>query len=636
MLGWLLVVSLGLLGAGVVRRLPIATTALERTCLAGAIGLTLGPWILLLAAWSLGFALGLPLAGAAMAIGGIALWRTPAAPPLAAVSTSRLSWLALGVLFASLFHGHMFHVEGGGLYTGGSSFGDLALHATLANRFAVDEVGFASPLVAGEPLTYPFLGDFLVGCLLRGGWSLAMAFAITGWVSILIALGMIQALALRVFGNRAAATLAVWLIVLSGSAVGAWYAVDDLASHGLPAQLGDLPNYSHIRPRGVVFANFVCDFFLPQRALLAALPGFWAAAWALAVGVQTRTRAAIVLGGVAFGLLPLIHVHSFLVGLGLAGWLAVWHCARRHPGPSLRVWVPTLGAMLALAAPQLAWQFGHSWSSGFGGWQLGWLAPSGGWWWFWLRQWGLAFVLVPAVVVAAARHDRRFLLPFVIAALLWFGAANLYRFQPHDWDNMKFLVYAYMMLAIALAGGLARALAGGALRRAGAGLAIVALTATGAISVLREADLHEQLASSADVALAAELGRVLPPDARVLAADAHNHVVPMLAGRGVVMGYRGWLWTHGIAYAGLERDVRRMFVLDGDAPQLLARYGVTHVYIGPGERHTFHAALDRYRKRYRRVLVRGDVEVFDVRAPPGVTACPGSAHHRLASTAGAS
>jgi hypothetical protein len=618
MLALLLVVSAGLLGSGIVRRLPIATTRLERTCLAGAIALTVGPWILLLTAWSLGFALALPLAGTAMAIAGIALARAPVTPPLAIAPTSRLSWLALGLVFAGLFHGHMFHVEGGGLYTGGSSYGDLALHATLANRFVVDEVSFASPLVAGEPLTYPFLGDFLVACLVRGGWSLSTAFAVTGWISIMIGLGMIQALAVRLFRNRAAATLAVWLIVLSGSAVGVLYALEDLAAHGLPAQLADLPNYSHMRPRDVVFANFSCDFFLPQRALVAALPGFWAAVWAVAVGVETRARAAIIAGGAAIGLLPLFHVHSFLVGLALVGWLAVWHATRARS--SVRTWTLALGAMLVLAAPQLAWQFGHSWSSGFGGWDVGWLARAGGWWWFWLRQWGLALVLIPVVLVAAARHDRRFLLPFVLAALLLFGAANLYRFQPHDWDNMKFLVYAYMMLAVAIAGWLARMLAAGAVRRVGAVLAILSLTATGALSVVREADLHDQIASTADLALAVELGRVLPPDARVLTADAHNHVVPMLTGRAVVMGYRGWLWTHGIDYRGLEREVGRMLALDVDAPQLFARYGVTHVYIGPGERYTLHAALDRYRQQYPSVLVRPDVEVFDVRPHPGALA----------------
>lgn len=607
MLAVLFIAAAVWLGAGLVRRLPVATTRLERACITGAFALTLAPWLAFLAAWGLGFTAGLPLATAVMAAGGAYLRRHPDAPLHPSAPTSRLSWLALALLFGALFHGHMFHVEGGGLFTGGSSFGDLALHATLANRFVVDEVSFASPLVAGQSLTYPFLGDFLVACLIRGGWSLSAAFAVTGWVSILVALGMIQALALRLFGRRSAATLAAWLIVLSGSAVGAYYAVDELGHH-LPAQLADLPNYSHMRPRGVVFANFTCDFFLPQRALLAALPGLWLALWAIAVAIQHDSRRLLRLAGVVIGLLPMIHVHSFLVAFGVSGWLALWHLR------AWRSWLATLAAMLVLAAPQLAWQFGHSWSHSFGGWQPGWIAPAGGWWWFWLRQWGVALVMIPVVLVAA-RRDRRFLLPFTTAALVLFAAANLYRFQPHDWDNMKFLVPAYMMLALALAGVLAAGLAHRALRLPAA-LAIVALTATGAISVARELEQHEQLASADDRALAGELDRVLPPGARVLTADAHNHVVPMLAGRMVVMGYRGWLWTYGIDYSRLERDVQRMFVLDADAPRLFRALGITHVYIGPGERHTFHAALDRFRAAYPRVLARGDVEVFDVRSQP--------------------
>ncbi|HEX7842214.1 MAG TPA: hypothetical protein VF469_32300, partial [Kofleriaceae bacterium] len=73
----MLIVAAGLLGVGIVRRLPFATTALERVCLAGAIALTVGPWILFLGAWSLGFAVGAPFAGAAMLLAGFVLARTP-------------------------------------------------------------------------------------------------------------------------------------------------------------------------------------------------------------------------------------------------------------------------------------------------------------------------------------------------------------------------------------------------------------------------------------------------------------------------------------------------------------------------------------------------------------------------------
>lgn len=607
----LLVLAATLLGNGVVRRLAVETTRLERITLAGAIAFTLGPWLAFLAAWPLGFRLGIPLAIAIMTGVGVALRRRAAAPPLVIAPTSALSWAALLLLAAALFHGHMFHVEPDGLYTAGSSYGDLALHATLTNHFAANGVSLQSPIVAGAPLTYPFLGDLAIACLVRGGWSLSFAMTTTGIAMLLLALGVIQAIALRLFQRRAAATLAVWLIMLSGSAAGIVLALSDAADFGLPAHLADLPNYSHLRERGLVFANFACDFFLPQRAFLAAMPAFFTGLWLVVVGVRTAPRL-LRAAGAAFGLLPLLHIHSFLVALAIFAWLALWHLRGRD---ALRIWLPPLALMLGLAAPQLAWQFGQSWTTHFGQWQLGWIAPSGEWWSFWLRQWGLALISIPLLLYFAARRDRRVLLPLTIAALLLFAASNLYRFQPHDWDNMKFLVYAYMLLCLPLAGALSHALSRGPCLRIIATLSIIALTATGAISIARELQQHQRLASTDDLALADAVARAVPADARVLTTDAHNHLVPMLAGRAIAMGYRGWLWTHGIDDRALARDVARMFVLDASAPQLFARYHITHVYIGPGERRTYHAALAAYRKQYPRVLERGDVEVFDVRAP---------------------
>ena len=263
-------------------------------------------------------------------------------------ATSALSWAALGGVLALLFHGHMFHVEGGGLSTGGASFGDLALHATLAHHFASKPVDLGSPLVAGAPLTYPFLGDFLVACLMRGGWSLATAFAVTGWVTAMIGLGLVQAVVVRLSRSSAAATIAVWLIVLSGSAAGVYYAAVDLAHRGLPSDLAALPSYAHDRGRGLVWSNFVADFLLPQRALLAALPAAWAAVWALRASVDDDAPRARPLAAVLIGALPLLHVHTFLVLFGLLGWTAVMQALRAPP--AARGWALALALAAALAA----------------------------------------------------------------------------------------------------------------------------------------------------------------------------------------------------------------------------------------------------------------------------------------------
>lgn len=627
MVALVLVLAAAGFGAAVERALGLETTRLERLALAAAVALTAAPWFLFLGAWAFGYAAGLPLAITAMTLAGIVLgrgrWRR-GAPPVGtvAIATSKLSWFALGLLFAQLFHGHMLHDEPFGWFTGGFAYSDMPLHAHLVHHFSSQTTfSFESPMVAGTPLTYPFLGDFLVASLVRGGWSTSFAFTITNWLSIMTMLALVQAVALRMFGRSAAATLAAWFVVVNGSIGGLWYLAQDLDHHGLRS-LAEMPNYAHLDTRGFHSSNLTTDFYLPQRAILSALPAFWMVVWLLQAAVRlgdagVRAQRPLLLGAVIAGLLPMLSVHSFFVLSGLMGWFAVWRSvAARRPAWS---WLAATVLAIVVASPQLVWQFGQTWNAGFGKWNQGWMAPDGrlAWLWFWLRNWGVALPLVAINLVVARRLTRAsFAMPFYTGLLVVFVAANLYQFQPNVWDNMKFLVYSYMAVALLAAGGLAHWLAAGGARRVAAAVMVFGMTATGAVSVMIQTDKHDQVASRNDLKQAGELARILPSDAVVLTADNHNHVVPMLTGRRIVMAYRGWLWTHGIDYVPIERDVRRMFAGGPSSHLVLRRRHVTHVYIGPVELRDWGASLDYFRSRYPSVYAANGVEVFDVRKPP--------------------
>jgi uncharacterized membrane protein len=74
------------------------------------------------------------------------------------------------------------------------------------------------------------------------------------------------------------------------------------------------------------------------------------------------------------------------------------------------------------------------------------------------------------------------------------------------------------------------------------------------------------------------------PYAVFAVADDHNSPIPTLAGRRELIGYPGWLWTYGLAdYVQKGADDRR--ILDGDpaALDLVKKYGVDYVMIGPQE-----------------------------------------------------
>jgi uncharacterized membrane protein len=86
----------------------------------------------------------------------------------------------------------------------------------------------------------------------------------------------------------------------------------------------------------------------------------------------------------------------------------------------------------------------------------------------------------------------------------------------------------------------------------------------------------------------------------------------MLTGRQVVMGYPGWLWTAGFDYRERERDLRSIYGFAPDAPELLARYRVDYLVVGPFERREVAANLAAYQAHYPSIIRTVNYEVFDV------------------------
>jgi len=88
--------------------------------------------------------------------------------------------------------------------------------------------------------------------------------------------------------------------------------------------------------------------------------------------------------------------------------------------------------------------------------------------------------------------------------------------------------------------------------------------------------------------------------------------VPMVAGRRIVLGYRGWLWTYGLDVAPVLADVRAIYAGAAGAEELLRRYRVDYVVVGPGERESLHADEAFFAARYPLLVSRGAYRVFRV------------------------
>ena len=634
-----------LFGGACAAWMPVRAMLAERLAAAAVVGLLVASWVAWLSAVLVGYAAAALLApvlltGLAALLAWAARRRGGGAEPLPEKlpREAKLAW-ALATLPASallgwLFSTHYLPDRDGGWGSAGSTWGDLALHASLASRFAEQSAfEWTLPVLHGAPLNYPFLPDLLTGVLHRGGMSLRWAFLAP---SLLLAFALVQLLfatAWRATGSARGGLFATLLVLLDGSAAGLAAAWREWRAGGAP--LGEfllaMPrDYAHVPAINLRFSNIVTDALLPQRGMLAGmgivlvavmlLRGAWDGVEGEGSGAVERTGPPrwlpLVLAGALAGLLPFVHVHSFLVLAGLLLWLAAARLVAG--GRSWRrelAWLAAPIVAVTFAAPQLAWQLSHAGES-FVRWRLGWMsAPDENPFLFWLRNLG---VLAPFAVAAPwlLRRWQGFWRQTLAALLALFALASAIRFQPHEYDNLKLLFYAYLALALVVARSLAEWWSGGGARRLATAAVLLLATSTGALAVLRETTLAWPFLEREEVELGMALRRLTPPEARFLTADKHNHPVPIVAGRQIVLGYRGWLWTHGASTAGHLRDVAAIYAGAPGAEDLLRRYGVGYVVVGPHERRAFAVREEWLIERFPLLLATPGYRVYRV-APAG-------------------
>lgn len=171
---------------------------------------------------------------------------------------------------------------------------------------------------------------------------------------------------------------------------------------------------------------------------------------------------------------------------------------------------------------------------------------------------------------------------------LWFVVPNIVVLQPWIWDNTKFFVFWALLGSIVVGGVLAampRRL--GALTVPAIAIAIVLMCLSGALDLYRASNFqvsNVEFTDAGGLRVADWVRHNTSPDAVFAVADEHNSPIPTLAGRRELIGYPGWLWTYGLAdYVQKEQDDK--MILDGDASamELVKKYGISYVMIGPQE-----------------------------------------------------
>ena len=553
---------------------------------------TVGASLALLALASV-FSLGAPLVIAvaaacvalALALGGLPR-PTARLPRFDRDAGSRLVLAILAVLCA-WFWSRALYTDGTGLWASHRNlWADWAQHlGDVASFVWGDNFPPAHPRFAGAPLNYHYLSSVTVAALVELGLDPAPALCLHSFVLSIVVGTAVHAFARRMGLSSNAATLALVLLVLGGGLgfVHAW--MNGSGALWDRAQL-DAANFRWL--------NVFWALIAPQRGLLYGIPLGLLALALLDEGLATRSSRCFVAAGVVAGLLPFAHLGT-LLALALAGPFLVVAFPRRE-------WLAFAATTAAIALPQvIVQQGGKLGAAGALRWAPGWVAAPDPWLWFWMKNLGpflpllLVALLVPDLVEP---RSRRLLLALQPLFLL----ANLFVFQPWDWDNTKVLLWWYLascLIVAALLERLARWHPRSVLRPLVA-LLVTAMVLSGALETAQTVlgrDRH-RLLTVEDLELVRRVREETDPASLFVVGLQHDHPVSVLSGRRVLMGYTGWLWSQGIDYAEREREVGEIFAGAPGADALIERYGIDYVVVGPAERERYGADRNAWRKRF--------------------------------------
>lgn len=496
-----------------------------------------------------------------------------------------------------------------------NNFGDLPFHISVVTSFAFgNNFPPEDPTYAGVNFTYPFISDFVSAVFVRCGADLRQSMFIENFILGVSFVGLVHRWALVMLRDSLAAIITPLLVLLNGGfGFKLLYEKAMANKGGLFGLLMELPPSFTVIPETTWrWGNAISTLLIPQRGFLMGLPLATLAftQWWLATtnerradvtnkpratgkpkGVwheDTKSRFPIatrrmIAAGVAAGLLPLVHAHSFVVVMAMAGCLALIKTRWRE-------WFAFFGVASAIAIPQLLWSTLNSAvdASSFFAWEAGWDHGKDNPIWFWFKNTGLFIPLIFAAVLmkidgyVVPRRVLLFYLPFTLCFII----PNFVKMAPWIWDNIKVLYYWWLASAPIVALLLAKLWRQGRVPRVLAAVLLVIVTLSGALDVAGIALLRNneyQVFSPAGIRFAEFVKEQTQPRSLVIHAPVHNTPV-FLTGRRSLMGYPGHIWTHGLEFVRREGEIRRIYLGSPDADQLLSNYGVEYAVVGPHER----------------------------------------------------
>jgi len=543
---------------------------------------------------------------------------SPASIIMGALLVGLVAW------YADVYFNTLVQMPEGGYAGAVAGYGDVPYHMAqishlaAGKRLMLDDVTYA-----GSPLKYPFFINFISATLLRLNAPLIVAFHFPafffGSSAILLLYFFFKRLATSrtiAFGGVLLALFTSgtqYLLIWRDPFFKASHSCRDILTHlgHLPFDLGVVWNAMFPNQNRDITAPLP-HFLLHQRA---SIMGLWSmlalfTLWLALVerrpkGSQPKFLTAAMPIAVVLALFPILHTHGFVaICFGGGVWLlfsVLQRDGQRRAFLASLLWIGPF--VLWEAAYLFQAHSDYTYQPQF---RLGWMTdphelggirldPTAGEAIVvsWLRlMWQNFGVLLPISLMGAAgvalhyrrspSRDRFWL--FVPGTFLVLLIPNLVKFQAWDFDTNKFFLFA-ILFEVAVVMMFLGELAKKHVRLANLLLAVLVAAAipTGLLDMYARTTLigpfTPNLFQNDSVLVGRWIWTATPPEAVFVTSDNHLNPVNCLGGRSVILGFKGWLWTHGISYGDRDREITAFIQNPGASQRSLALLKAHYVLV---------------------------------------------------------
>jgi hypothetical protein len=465
-----------------------------------------------------------------------------------------------------------------------NNLGDLSLHLTYIREFANGSPLWPiNPIYPMGHLRYPAGVDLFNGLLLLAHVPLIPGLA---WVGLLASLATFYAL----FRWGGLFTVAGFLF--NGGIAG-------LQLFAVWVHEGTVRFADYQGDKTIAWKSIPLSMFVTQRGLLYAIPVglllLWQWRYRYCRRPDSRPPLPYWVELSLYATLPLFHVHTFLA-LSIV-LLSLFSAAR----PNIRGQLLTLAAGAFIPATFFVWLItDHFTAHSMMGWHAGWVLNDANFGrsnflTFWWDNFGITVPLILILYVICVRRawkvqvegggdvpeDLAFLSPAAIIIIL----GLFVKLAPWEWDNLKIMIWAYLIILPFLWTYL--------VRQQSIPLRIVLclfLFSSGFISLFGGLSVGRpgfSLATRSEVDAVGEAVKGLPVEARFAAHPTFNHPL-LLQGRDVVLGYGGHLWTQGFKdYTTINDRLTSLMRGDANWAQTARDLGVRYIFWGHDEKENY-------------------------------------------------